>query len=62
MKNKIVNTDKFFDNILELVVDTDLPEDNAYNWGLHHAGLLLNGVKPEDIIDMRMRMTMGVEQ
>ena len=58
MRNKIVNVDKFYDNITQLLVDSDLEEDNAYNWGLHHASLLLNGVKPQDIIDMRMRMSL----
>jgi hypothetical protein len=59
MKNKIINEDKFQRDILELMIDSGLPEDNAYNWGLQHATLLLNGVKPETIVDMRMRMTMG---
>lgn len=58
MRSRIVNLDKFQDNIAELLVDSELEEDNAYNWGLHHASLLLNGVKPQDIIDMRMRLSL----
>ena len=62
MKNKVINIDKLQEDILELMVDSGLPEDNAYNWGLQHATLLIQGVKPQDIVDVRMRMTMGIAE
>jgi hypothetical protein len=56
MRYKLVDTDKFGSKISELLVDSEdpenpNPENNAYNWGLVHAQMLLNGVPMKAIRD-----------
>jgi hypothetical protein len=60
MKYKLVNTDKFSHEISWLLIDSEdpenpNPENNAYNWGLVHAQMLLNGVTFEAIKKMQSR-------
>lgn len=56
MEIKQVDIHKFDKDILELMVDTGQPEANAYNWGLAHASLLLQGVSPVAIVKQRVRI------
>ena len=56
MEIKQVDIHKFDKDILELMVDTGLPQDNAYNWGLAHASLVLQGVSPAAIVKQRVRI------
>jgi hypothetical protein len=56
MKYKLVNTDKLSEAINELLVESEDsehpdPENNAYNWGLIHADMLLRGVPMQAIRD-----------
>jgi hypothetical protein len=57
---KLLNKRKFDEAVAELLIDIEeeeskYPQDmvNAYNWGLMHASLLLNGVDTETIREMR---------
>ena len=56
MRFKLVDTYKFGREISELLVESENsekpdPENNAYNWGLVHAQMLLNGVPMRAIRD-----------
>jgi hypothetical protein len=57
MKKRVTNIDE---KISHLLIDSYQPEDNAYNHGLTHAGLLFNGVDVETIKEMQNRMRNSV--
>jgi hypothetical protein len=66
MRLRLIDTNKFSTQIGELLIDSSLVEDNAYNWGLMHAQLMASGVKLDKIINMRMSMagwrTTGIDE
>jgi hypothetical protein len=53
MKNKVSDIDE---KIASAMIDSYHPEDNAYNHGLAHAGLLFNGVDVETVKEMQKRI------
>jgi hypothetical protein len=66
MRLRLIDTNKFSTQIGELLIDSSLVEDNAYNWDLMHAQLMASGVKLDKIINMRMSMagwrTTGIDE
>jgi hypothetical protein len=55
MRLRLIDTDKFSTQIGELLIDSSLVEDNAYNWGLMHAQLMASGVKLDRDFKSNMR-------
>lgn len=53
MKNSTEDIDA---KIAMAMIESYHPEDNAYNHGLAHAGLLFNGVEVEVIKEMQNRL------
>jgi putative NIF3 family GTP cyclohydrolase 1 type 2 len=58
MKN---NTEDMDVKIAMAMIESYHPEDNAYNHGLAHAGLLFNGVSVEAIKEMQNRMRSSIK-
>jgi hypothetical protein len=58
MKLKVINKRKFYENIADLMIESEDPmspnaEHNAYNWGLSHASLIFSGADPKAIKELQ---------
>ena len=62
MKKELINLEQIRADITNLMIDdSDNQEDNAYNWGLAHAMLVMDGIDVASVKQQRDRVRTAVK-